>query len=207
MYKKSFTWIMAWVMTVIATAVSFTACSSDEDMNVPVSQSSEYEELMDALENYSSLFTAEHGMVSRGDLGWGKFKESVKADHLGYNNGSTVLSISASRKKWKELKREELQKQLETYEMAPAERTAIKAQVDSLKSIYKADASNIGAIHNAVILQTLLDDDMDFNTTEELVQSVVGAMNKLDVSVPNLDMQKTVEEVNEAHGKKAVFVG
>jgi len=56
--------------------------------------------------------------------------------------------------------------------------------------------TNVGALHNASILQSILDDDMDFETTEELVQSVVASMNKLGVTLPNFDVQAATHEVD-----------
>jgi len=199
-FKMTFSWIAACMMTVIVSAVSMTACSSSEDLkssDEDDNQSAEYAELINALNDYSIQFSETHSSLSRGDLGWSKFKESVKADHVGYNGGSWVGSIGESRKKWKELKKAEQEEKVETYALTNQERTIITNQVDSLKSVYLADDTNIGAIHNAVILQSILNDDMYFETTEQLVRSIIASVNALGIELHELDVQDVVHEIDE----------
>ncbi len=195
--KKLLIWIVACIIAVTACSVSISSCSSDEGLDAATSQPSEFEALMCGLNEYSAQFVSSHTAGSRrGDLGWSRFKESVKADHVGYNNGSAVISISASREKWNDLKKDG-QLQIVSYDMSTQDIAVITAQVDSLKNVYEMDPTNIGAIHNAAILQSLLDYDMGFETTEELVQSVVGALHKLGVSLPGFDFHATVREVDD----------
>ncbi len=199
-FKMTFSWIAVCVMTVIASAVFITACSSSEDLKSSTegdNQNVEFAELINALNDYSIQFSETHSSSSRGDLGWSKFKESVKADHIGYNGGSWVGSIGESRKKWKELKKAEQDEKVETYALSNQERIIITNQVDSLKSVYLSDDTNIGALHNAVILQSILNDDMDFETTEQLVQSIMTSINDLGFETHELVVQDVVNEIDE----------
>lgn len=194
--KSLITWTTTSILVVIISIFSMTACSSDEGQ--VMEQTSEYDILLSQLDDYSSYFTASHSSQSRKDWGWKKFKKSIKADHSGYSNGSTVISISASRKKWKE---EKLNENLEKlgYSISSSKREDIEHQVDSLKRTYISNPLNVGAIHNASILQSLLDDDMDFNDNVSLIESTIRSFNHLgfDLNVLNPDIKTLTEELDD----------
>ena len=81
--------------------------------------------------------------------------------------------------------------------MSPQQQATIKNQVDSLKTAYIADPTNLGAIHNAVILQSLLDYDFYFDTTDELVKSIIRALNKLGFITSDLDVKAAAKEIDD----------
>lgn len=97
-----------WISTALFALATLTggicSCTSGEDLASEKNENSaEYEDLVKELSQYSSDFSASHKSHASRLWGWSKFKESIKADHIGYSNGSWVGSISDSRKKWKEL--------------------------------------------------------------------------------------------------------
>lgn len=73
----------------------------------------------------------------------------------------------------------------------------IKAQIDSLMNEYKKNSYNIGALHNAVIFQTYLDNDTSFTTTSELVKSTLTAINKLGGKLSNIVQDEIVNEIDD----------
>lgn len=209
-FKKVLTVTLS-LFVALAIAVGFmTACSSEDEVSAQSSneQHSEYAELMAELSDYTATFCATHESPSRKDWGWKKFRDAVNADFAGYSNGSAVACISTSRRKWKELK---LQEQLEdiensldegennseSFNLSTSDRNYLSLQIDSLRNVYLADKTNVGALHNAAIYQSMLDDDTTFETTEELVQSVIRSLENLNVGILDIDEKKAVQEVDE----------
>lgn len=73
-----------------------TACSTENDFS---QEDTSFKEVELAIDEYTNQFLNSHPSSTRGDHGWSKFKDAVRADHLGYHNGSTVLSIGLVKKK------------------------------------------------------------------------------------------------------------
>lgn len=211
-FKKPIVLITMGIMLAVVTTILATACTSDEDISpCPDEQDgTAYTELINDLDDFCLQFSQDHPNNSRGDLGWSKFKESLKADHVGYSNGSWVGSIGASRKKWKELKaEEELKKELlennaqqreEEGEnegtIPPMQLQQLTNQRDSLISVFRTDKTNIGAIHNASIIQSYLEGDTDFKTTEDLVISVLISLESLGLDISQINKSEVVNEID-----------
>lgn len=185
------------------------SCSSDKS-DEPYSDGieNEYADLLNELEDYADVFVSQHKHAPQSRfLGWDKFKSALKADHVGYSeNKSWIGSISESRKKWKELQQAEKRLKIEEglreeealeVGLSEQQRQMVQQQVDSLKLIYLSDTTNVAAIHNASILQSLLDDDLEFETTEQLVKSVIASVEGLGIEVDDIDISKTVSEVDD----------
>lgn len=191
--------MMIAIITAIISCAAFiiTSCSSDEKLE-PISPTDaigkEYTELITSLKNYSSHYIP--SQKSRGDLGFGKFKESIKADYSGHTeDGSTSLSISKSRKKWKDLHRDENIEAIEESLTAP-KRTLIQNLIDSLKNEYTLNPNNAGALHNASILQSLLFNNLNVKTTLELVQSVFKSFDALGIENTNMSEEEAVNKID-----------
>ncbi|MBD5422041.1 MAG: hypothetical protein HDR49_03295 [Bacteroides sp.] len=202
--KSKFLFAFLSITAVFACLMCSISCSSDEQ---PVSESndfdSEYTKLYQALEIYTAEFKSTHKCEPQSRiLGWDKFKKALKADHVGFSaEGSWVGSISDSRKMWKELKRKEIQERIEEAlppeNLSEDEKVMLSHQIDSLKNVYLSDTTNIGAIHNASILQSLIDDDFEFETTKELVESVVASVKKMGIDIEDIDVNKVANEVDD----------
>lgn len=63
--------------------------------------------------------------------------------------------------------------------MNSSEKAAIVNKLDSLKNEYTRNPNNVGAIHNAAILYSILDGTYDAYTTDEIVESTEKAMKYL----------------------------
>ncbi len=197
--KFPFQWILSWHMIILTYVIFLTGCSSTEnqyDLCAENKRNTEYTELMQTLEEYSLQFSISHPSLSRADAGWSDFKEAVKADYVSGSDGRAGISIGASRKKWKELKRAQKEEKLKNCFMSPQQQATVKHQIDSLKLVYLTDTTNLGAIHNATILQSLLDKDLYFDNTEELVKSVRNALQKLGFETSNFDVKTTTREID-----------
>lgn len=183
----------------IAFLAVLTACTNEESLKKAPDlnkSKSDYSILLSSLEEYYNEFSSTHVIETRGDAGWSKFKEAVKADHVGFSGGSTVLSIGESRKKWKELQQKEKEQQAQAYSISNFESIIIQNQIDSLKNLYILDTENIGALHNASILQSFLDNDMEFESTEELVSSILLSFKKLGLDTSIYDAKTAVNEID-----------
>ncbi len=175
------------------------ACSSD-NMKTPLTEKKDQDiafiELNENIKGYCSSFI---GMqkTSRGDHGWGKFRDALKADHGGYSNGGAIISISASRKRWKDLQAEQKATLVEErYIITEEYHDFIESKIDSLIAVYKNDELNIGALHNATILQSIITDDMEYTSTAELVSSVISSLASFDISFPDVDINQTALEID-----------
>lgn len=199
-FKSCFSIINAFVLSVFFIG-SFSSCSSDDqEFKVAEQEVTEYDELMNSLEEYSADFTENHPIqpISRG--GFKRFWKSVKADYGAYSDAKGVrheqISISASRKHWHDEKLKETLEKIENTPLSRNERTVINNQIDSLKGEYAKDNTNFGALHNAAIFSILLDDDMDFETTEELVSSTVSALSALGFNTDDVDIKTLSNDVD-----------
>lgn len=200
--NKTILWLSTCAFTFVTFIGGICSCTSEDELAGENSaNSAEFQALVKELSQYSSEFSASHNTHASRFLGWDKFKESIKADHIGYSNGSWVGSIGESRKKWKELQeKEEIKKNNDNNnnnELKPEERAQIKQKIDSLKLEYQADCNNIGAIHNAAILQSFVDGDMDFDTTEQLVNSVIASIKSLGFETSGIVVKDVVKEIDD----------
>ncbi len=80
--------------------------------------------------------------------------------------------------------------------MSTNERSEIEGQIKDLIQIYHNDSTNFGAFHNAVILNLLLEDDMDFNTTQELATSTLKSLSELGFDTSNISIDALVNDID-----------
>ncbi len=190
--------------------VSFvvTSCSSSEETIVV---NNEYDKLLSELNEYSTNFESSHEVLdAKSRAGFSRFWKSVIADYGGFtSSGKTIISVGTSRAYWKkEKEREDKLKEQDNQNISQdtqnpqsnstrldgfeiASRLILKMQIDSLANAYASNNVNIGAMHNASILKSLLDDDMSGSTYEEIAASTINSLNELgydtsDVSVDNV---------------------
>ena len=93
--------ILSLFVIIITCIVIITSCDSTDNQNdlyADNNQNTAYTELINALEEYAAHNSVTNSSLSRGDLGWKKFKEAVKADFVSGNNGRGWFSPSASKK-------------------------------------------------------------------------------------------------------------
>lgn len=195
--KLTFILIAVGILSAIGLAFSMTGCSASEVLT-PSSEEAKTEaaaELIDALDKYSVQFLASHPVTSRGDHGWSKFKKAVRADHVGFSLGSWIGSVGKSRKEWKKLCDQETQDHAD--ELTQMECNMINNRIDSLVDVYQQDGTNIGALHNAIILKSFVEDDMDFETTDELVNSIVFSVTALGLEIAEVDESAVVNEIDD----------
>lgn len=190
------------VICALTAILSFSSCSSEEEspFENTAEEDLEYTLLLDSLNEYSSEFTNTHS-TSLSRSGWKRFWNSVKADYIGYTDANNVrheaLSVSTSRKYWKEEKlKENIDKINETQSLSAKERDQIKAQIIDLMEIYHNDPSNFGAFHNATILNLLLEDNMDFNNTAELAASTIKSLSDLGFDTSKIDKETLASEID-----------
>ena len=142
-----------------------------------------------------SLF---HTRLQNPEVDGNVFWRSVKADYCGYTDANNVrheaLSISASRKHWKE----ECKKNIEKIEreLSTAEKNAIQNQIDDLVLIYRNDSTNFGALHNAAVLTILLEDEMAFSNTEELASSTLNSLKKLGLNISGVSEKDVANDID-----------
>lgn len=213
-----FKWMLSiMAIAVISASIAFTACSNEEtpESSQPTGnesgQSAAYADLMKELKEYTESFKATHptkSTASRGDHGWGRFWRSVKADYFSYTDANArhdVMSISASRKEWKRLRSEAIQEKLleslgepveDPGELTTEETQAIHHSIDSLRNVFAQDPQNFGAIHNAAILNMFVE-NMDFNTTEELITQTVETLRTFGCDVDDVNISETVAALDD----------
>lgn len=170
-----------------------TACSLEDGIDTV--EKSSYATLQEELDEYTLHFFKTCSVNSRKGLGLSKFFKAVKADFVGCANGSVVCSIGASRKKWYDLHTKNIEDQImdeESVQMI----SLLKEQLDSLVSVYRSDNTNFGALHNASILQSLFNDDFEFDTTEQLVYSISASIDALKIPFQEIDAYVAVSEIN-----------
>lgn len=185
-----------------------TACSSDserDEIGVYATQplSPEYSSLLDDLNGYHQKFLESHpqeNVISRG-LTWNAIKQTLKADFFGYVDRDNVyhqgMSIGSSIKYWADKKKEEREARFKVYELSAQESLKLTIQIDSLKVAYQRDSTNIGAIHNATILSIFLNKLIDYNTNEELMESVHQTLNNWGIQTPNWDNHFMAAKLDE----------
>lgn len=200
--KKTFIHSKNFVLATLAIVIIFASCSSEEEQSIQNvdNNDSEYTLLINTLNDYSLEFTNTHPTsLSRG--GWKRFWNSVKADYLGYTDADNIrhesLAISTSRKYWKDEKlRESIDKINEALSLSTNERNQIRDQINDLVQIYRNDSTNFGAFHNAVILNLLLENNMDFNTTEELASSTLKSLSDLGFDTSDTNAETLASEID-----------
>lgn len=200
--EKPIIHIINFIFVTLAIVFTFTSCSSDEDPSIQSVDDNnlEYALLISTLNNYSSEFTNTHP-TSQSRWGWKRFWNSVKADYLGYTDANNVrhesLAISTSRQYWKDEKlRESIDKINEAISLSTTERNQIRDQINDLVQIYRNDSTNFGAFHNAVILNLLLENKMDFNTTEDLASSTLESLSDLGFDTSNINTETLATDID-----------
>ncbi|MDE5660148.1 MAG: hypothetical protein K2I28_04555 [Muribaculaceae bacterium] len=186
------------IVAIASILVSLSSCTSDDAliMERDNATSQVSSNLMEELENYAHNFLATHS-GSRSKRGWGKFRDSLKADFVGYTDGNrkhhNAVSVGTSRKKWKDLKAQEntLLQPMTTQEIEE-----LSSQIDSLKVEYQKDNTNFGAIHNAAILTMLINDQWEYNSTVELAESTIAALSELGVDMGNVTANEVATDID-----------
>lgn len=157
------------------------SCSSDDAKVMQSDEKTNFNELNNSLQSYTKEFEASHGkIIETRFLGLKRFWDSVKADayvttttdNKGEKSTSTGLSISTSRKNWKDSGN----KMLEYDDLTEDSKNSVDKMLDELKAQLDEDGEDIGALHNAVILKMITDDS--FNNTEN-VDDVQAFLQKM----------------------------
>lgn len=196
--KISFKWISAVFVVLIVAVAVMTTCSSDQegllssDVENPIQPQglatmgegsvSDYEELMSALEDYSSAFMSNLSVANKKRSWWSRFKDSVSADFGGASKGGSIFSLGASTMRWNELNQQHTQQMVDAILDDPTKRRKIRHEIDSLKQSYLTNPNNDGALHNAVILQSLFNGELLAETTEQVAQHSLRSLQQLGLS-------------------------
>ncbi len=207
--KISFVVLLASLAVVTTwTTGLLSSCSSDipdEKVSTDGSDATEdFQNLLSELDAYSADFHQAHpsNPASRGSFG--RFFKSVKADVFGYSDFKdtyqTGVSISTSRKKWKEEKlAKDLEEVNEALDLSEKEEQEIEEEIESLKDRYMNNPSDIGALHNAVILCTYLEESKTkivMNTTQEIAEETIEIMESFGIDVSEIDSQVLAEKTD-----------
>lgn len=186
--------------TLVVFLILFGSCSTnDTNSDVIFDEASNYQELVYLLNGYTDDYNQSHNNTkTRG--GWRRFWKSVKADYCGYTDVQNVrheaVSISASRKYWKDSKAKEIQNTMESYSLTQEEQLLIESQIEIYVKQYKTDRSNFGALHNAAILSSLLNSEMDYKDTKELAESTLKSLERVGYNINNILVNEVINDIN-----------
>lgn len=138
-------------------------------------QTNGYELLLSNIISFNDQYFGTSHKNTRSDTG-----QAMKADFQRYDGKGVgiCISISASRKKYKELKS---QPKTNIDTQSP-EAEQIRHKIDSLMVRYRQNPNNAGALHNAGVLTCLLNNKFNESTSEEIVRSSVDALISLGIS-------------------------
>lgn len=209
--KKSFN-----VLFLACLLICVTSCNSETD-NSNNELSTAESEVLSKLDSYTANFLKAHpSNLSKGDLGWGKFKECIKVDYLGYVDRDGIyhgsLSISASRKRWKELKREEIIRELENGGDGNTTKPSTSFEPDKeelrqwanyYESEYRKNPSNFGALHNAAILRIFLEDVSDnFIDIDDtyITNTTLQSLSNLGMDISEINPILALEYLTDFYG-------
>lgn len=186
------------------TIYCLTSCSNQNEIT-EISQNEEIESdafnsLMDELDSYNHEYQNSHPtMKTRGFFS--SLWRAVKADFKGLKSPTTIcgitLSISQSRAQWKKDKIEKQQENILMESCSPEEKAKIIVMIDSLKNEYVKDRNNVGAIHNAAILSTFIQNNQNYSNTTQLVESTLSSLKKLGVNTSGVNISQLAINVDK----------
>lgn len=118
--------------------------------------------------------------------GWKNFWKAVKSDFQKYEGRGIglAISVSASRKTYKELELQNLETELSTTPDQARGRSKVTIESvvclrDSFLTAYQLDTLNIGSLHNAIILDNIIHKEMNDSSIQSIVASTNLAMSRL----------------------------
>lgn len=180
--------LLITMIIVIVSSITFSCSFSHEPMETTSSllekniffENNEMDNLMNALQEYSETYVRENATFNPRS-GFSNFVKSVKADFWGHNDKTThheYVSISASRKKWKDIKKEENNLKYESTLIPSPKKREIVMTIDSLCKEYQNNNLNLGAIHNAVILSLIVNEEFYLDDDIEVCKLIINYTNR-----------------------------
>lgn len=193
---KPFGFVFFLVATISATMFLASSCSSDEPTKSSAiidEVSEEYEELSMALDDFTMKFEKEHTTVPASRSFFSRLWKAFKADvfvscrkNLDEWETTTGISIGASNAAWNQLGRNNM----EYSSLSPQAKAEINLMLEHAKMEIDTNGNNLGALHNAVILTLITQDNGDAKSLTEITQNTVIAMKSLGIDVSKIDIAK-----------------
>ena len=212
MMKQKMKWcgIFATLVILVVCLISVTACSNDDEATLADISDESVECFRTTLEHIADSILLTEPVQSRGSS-FKRFWKAVKDDYIGQNpdNNATILSIGSSINSWHRQKDEE-KKELEQIkpgseeqevvepDLAPANRRMLMLKIDTLMNEYHHVENNFGALHNAVVLKSIVQGSFAATEIEDIVTNTIELLASSGVNTTNFSpSEEIVAQIDE----------
>ena len=196
--------IFATLVILVVCLISVTACSNDDEATLADISDESVECFRTTLEHIADSILLTEPVQSRGSS-FKRFWKAVKDDYIGQNpdNNATILSIGSSINSWHRQKDEE-KKELEQIkpgseeqevvepDLAPANRRMLMLKIDTLMNEYHHVENNFGALHNAVVLKSIVQGSFAATEIEDIVTNTIELLASSGVNTTNFSPSEEI---------------